>query len=209
MKLKTIKFESPPIPAIDKYKTALGIQDDPTTPGEYELDYNADFGVESTVYPIFTTDNKIEIKVNPRQYTRIIEFTGGEPSYRNFFDGFYKEVRSARIGFEVTILDKRMPLKFLFQKIIDLQASTVFMDGNWSTLKCWDCVGIEPDNFEDGSLETERDGVISFVGGTDGDGMFVNETFNLCSPANPKSERLYAGGGFQLRFLEAVPRLLR
>jgi hypothetical protein len=210
MKLKTIQFEVPAIPAIAKYKTSLGIQDDPNTPGEYERSYDAKFGSESTVYPIFTADGKVEIKVNPKQYTRIIEYVGGsEPSYQSFFNGFYKEVRSARVGFEVTVLDKRVPLRLLFEKIMDLQGSTVFKNGNWSTLKCWDSVGIEPDNYEDDSLVTERDGVIAFVNGSDGDGIFVNDTFKLCDPGNPDSERLYGGGGFRLRFLEAAPRLLR
>lgn len=210
MKLKTIQFELPSIPAIDKYKTSLGIQGDSGTPGEYELSYDADFGIESTTYPIFTANNRIELKVNPKKYTRIIEYIGGsEPSFRSFFNGVFKEVRSARLGFEISIPDKRVSLRLLFEKIMALQGSSVFSDGNWSSLKCWDSVRIEPDNFEDGSLVTEREGVIAFVGGTDGDGIFVNDTFNLCDPQNPDSERLYSGGGFQLRFLEVAPRLLR
>lgn len=210
MKLKTIVFDTPSIPAINKYKTVLGVQNDLGMPGEYEQAYNADFGVESTVYPIFKSNGNIEIKVNPKQYTRIIEYVGGsEPSYQSFFNGFYKEVRSARVGFEVTILDLRTPLKLLFEKIINLQASTVFNDGNWSTIKCWDSVLVEPDDFENDSMVTERDGVITFVGGTDGDGVFVNDTFNICQPNISHEERLYNSGGFQLRFLEASPRLLR
>lgn len=204
MKLKTIIFECPPLAAINVYKEALGVVDGTVSP--YAPNYDLEFGLESSTYPIFLADGRVQLKINPKKYTRVTEFVGGNaPSLKDYWSGIYKEVRLARIGFEINVVDIRAPLKLLFQRIMEYQASNVFQQGTWRTLTCWDSVRIEPDAFENGSLVTQRVGVILDVTASDGDGNYGPTPRHLCGSDSPVPELLYSQG-FTIKFLEADPR---
>ncbi|MGL5193798.1 MAG: hypothetical protein ACRC8Y_09350 [Chroococcales cyanobacterium] len=206
MKLKTIIFECPPLPALGIYQAALGVVDGVSSP--YAPNYDPEFGLESSTYPIFLADGRIQLKINPKKYTRITEFSGGDPAFKDFWNGAYREVRLGRVGFEVTVVDIRAPLRLLFERIASIQASTVFQDGQYQTIKCWDSVHFEPEAFENGSKVTERDGAIMPITGSDGDGLYGPTQRNRCGIVGPVPDLLYSQG-FTLRFMEATPRLLR
>jgi len=209
MKLKTIIFDCPNIPALNAYKTALGVEEGDASP--YPSNYNPEFGAETTNYPIFLADGRIQLKINPKKYTTIIKRNGGDPEFKDFWNGVYREVRLGRVGFEITVIDVRAPLRLLFERIMSLQASTVFEKGEYKTIKCWDSVKIEPEAFEDGSLVTERNGAIESITPKDGDGMYGPTQRRVCgsSEAMPETEAaLLYTQPFVLRFMEAEQRLL-
>lgn len=207
MKLQTITFQCPPLPNIAVYKQSLGVEGNPALPGVYAPDYNVDFGIESTTYPVFDTNGNIRLKVNPKKYTRL-EVSSEEPKFSDFFSGIYKEVRLARVGFDIEVLDFRAPLKFLFQRLKDIQARSVFVDGNWSLIKCWDGVRPEPESFEDGSWVTERFGSITKITGTDGDGFYKGSFVNPCDRGGPLDDKYYTQP-FTISFLEARQRIIQ
>ena len=206
MKLKTIIFECPPLPALSTYQTALGVVEGAASP--YAPNYDPEFGLESSTYPIFLEDGRIQLKINPKKYTRITEFNGGDPAFKDFWNGTYREVRAARVGFEITVVDIRAPLRLLFERIMSIQASTIFQDGQYKTIKCWDGVRFEPEDFENGSLVTERNGAIENVTPTDGDGMYGPTSRHVCGSSEPVPDLLYTQP-FVLRFMEATQRLIR
>jgi hypothetical protein len=207
MKLQTITFECPPLPNLAVYQQTLGVEGNPALPGVYAPDYNADFGLESTTYPVFDTNGNIRLKINPKKYTRV-EVSEGEAKVKDFFSGVYQELRLARVGFDIEVLDFRAPLKFLFQRLKDFQARSVFVDGNWSLIKCWDSVRPEPESFEDGSWVTERYGTITDLKGTEGDGFFKGSYTDLCKAGQPLDDKYYTQP-FTISFLEARQRLIQ
>lgn len=207
MRLQTITFECPPLPNLAVYQQALGVEGNPDLPGIYPPDYNADFGLESTTYPVFDSDGNIRLKVNPKKYTRT-ELLTGESKFSSFYSGVYKELTLARVGFDVEILDFRAPLKFLMQRLQELQARSVFVDGNWSLIRCWDSVRPEPESFEDGSWVTERYGSIIDVKGTEGDGFYKGSYVDLCKAGQPLDDKYYTQP-FTISFIEAKERLIR
>jgi len=207
MKLKTIEFECPQFSGIDAYKTALGVEGD--VGSIYPINYSEEFGLESMTYPIFTPEGNIKLKINPKKYTKIIEFTDSNaPKYRDFWQGVYKEAKLARVGFEIKVIDFRAPLRLLFEKLTSLQASTLFQNGTWGIIKCWDGVCCEPADFENGSWTTERNGAIFDIKASEGEGFYETSFKRVCGETPIPESALY-GGSFSIRFLEAKPRLLR
>jgi hypothetical protein len=207
MKLKTLIFECPPLPGIAAYRQALGVVNG--APGVYEPYYDPDFGLESAVYPIFLADGRIQLKINPKNYIRVTEFIGSDPGYKDYWGGVHREVRYGRLGFEITVIDIRAPLKLLFERIAEVQASTALQDGNWQSIKCWDGVRFEAEAFENGSYVTERSGAIISVEGNDGDGVYGPTTRFMCGNKPQIPETVLYSQPFTLKFLEAEPRLLR
>ncbi|NER38999.1 MAG: hypothetical protein F6J93_34425 [Oscillatoria sp. SIO1A7] len=210
-----------PADLMASYVADLGQEGNDRSPGTYSdlyQGFSTERGYVPVNRPIFDANGNIKFYIDGRNYSRIEEHSSDRTA--KFKDTFsylpstsksvYREASPVRIGFEITIIDKRFPLFLLMEDLLNFQRLELTKTGEFKLLTCHDAVRFETEDYKNKTFCTARTGAIEEVSVIDNNGTNRkgNRPCDKTSDLNYQNPSVFVIKGFKVKFMESKLRRL-